>query len=137
MHELSLCSAIADTVAGQAGGRCVRRVRVRVGYYRQVVPDTLAYCWQIQTGGTELEHSELDVVTVPAVVSCHTCGAETTLSVPILLCGSCDGADVELISGEELLIESIDVLDTADVDTADIDTSDVETADVDVAEEVG
>ena len=70
-------------------------------------------------------------------MSCHSCGSETTLSVPILLCGSCDGADVELISGEELLIESIDVVDIADIDTADIDTADIDTADVDMAEGVG
>lgn len=109
MHELSLCSAIADTVAGHAAGRAVHGVRVHIGAYRQVVPDTLTYCWEIQTVGTELEHCELTVVTVPAVITCRTCGEDSTLDSPILLCGSCDGADVRLVTGEEFLIESIDV----------------------------
>jgi hydrogenase nickel incorporation protein HypA/HybF len=109
VHELSLCSAIADTVISNAGGRTVSCVRVRIGAYRQVVPDTLAFCWEMQTAGTELAECELVLTTVSAVVACNTCGEPTTLDSPILLCGSCDGADVRLVAGEEFLIESIDV----------------------------
>lgn len=109
MHELSLCNAIADTVTTYATGRPVRCVRVRIGAYRQVVPDTLAFYWEMQVAGSALAQCELDVETVPAVVSCRTCGADTTLDFPILLCGVCDGADVELVTGEEFQIESIDV----------------------------
>ncbi len=109
MHELSLCNAIADTVTNHAAGRPVRCVRVRIGAYRQVVPDTLAFCWEMQIAGSDLAQCELEVETVPAVIACRTCGAETTLDDPILLCRNCDGADVRLITGEEFLIESIDV----------------------------
>ena len=109
MHELSLCSAIADTVTTYATGRPVRCVRVRIGAYRQVVPDTLAFYWEMQIAGSELAQCALDVETVPAVVSCRACGVDTTLDFPILLCGGCDGADVELVAGEEFQIESIDV----------------------------
>ncbi len=109
MHELALCNAIADTVSAYAAGRRVRCVRVRIGAYRQVVPDTLAFYWEMQIAGSDLAQCELGVETVPAVVSCRTCGADSTLDFPILLCGECDGADVELVAGEEFLIESIDV----------------------------
>lgn len=109
MHELSLCNAIADTVSAYAAGRRIRSVQVRIGAYRQVVPDTLAFVWEMQIAESDLAQCELRVETVPAVVSCRTCGAETTLGYPILLCGECDGADVELVTGEEFLIESIDV----------------------------
>lgn len=109
MHELSLCNATADTVTNHAAGRPVRCVRVRIGAYRQVVPDTLAFCWEMQIAGSDLAQCELELETVPAVIACRTCGAETILDDPILLCRSCDGADVRLITGEEFLIESIDV----------------------------
>lgn len=109
MHELSLCNAIADTVTAHAAGRPVTCVRVRIGAYRQVVPDTLAFCWEMQVAGSDLAQCELELETVPAVVTCRTCGADTTLDFPILLCGACDGADVELVMGEEFQIESIDV----------------------------
>lgn len=109
MHELALCGAIADTVAEHANGRGVRRVHVRIGHFRQVVPDTLTFCWEMQTRGTGLECCELEVDYVPAVVACRTCGVDTTLDAPLMICGSCDGVDVRLTSGEEFLINSIDV----------------------------
>ena len=101
--------AIADTVGERGGGRELVRVIVRIGHLRQVVPDSLQFSWQLLTEGTDLEGCELDVEYVPAVVCCRSCQAETTLDLPILACGSCGGVDVELCSGEELLIASIDV----------------------------
>jgi hydrogenase nickel incorporation protein HypA/HybF len=109
VHELSICSAIAGTVTEHAGGRPVRRVRLRIGHYRQVVPETLSYCWRIRTRGTDLDRCELEVDYVPAAVSCRRCGDRTALDAPALRCGACQSPDVELVSGDELLIESIDV----------------------------
>lgn len=109
MHELSLCRAIADTVIEHADGRAVQRVRVRIGHFRQVVPGTLQHCWDMRVGGGVLDGAVLDVEHVPAVIACRTCRALTTLDVPAMRCASCGGLDVELLSGEEFLIESIDV----------------------------
>ena len=108
MHELALCQAICDTVTRHASGQRVERVEVRIGYFRQVVPDALHFSWDLLTDGTDLAGCALVVDHVPAVVECRACGAHTTLTMPILLCGSCDGSDVSLISGEEFLIASID-----------------------------
>lgn len=109
MHELSLCSAIATSVDEHAGGRTVTSVRLRIGHFRQVVPDTLAFCWGLHTDGGPLAGSTLEIEEVPAVITCATCGAVTTLVHPILVCGSCGGRDVALTSGEEFLIDSIEV----------------------------
>ena len=65
MHELSLCASITDIVRDHAAGRPVRRVRVRVGHLRQVVPDTLAHCWDLVVDGTDLDGTALEVEEVP------------------------------------------------------------------------
>jgi hydrogenase nickel incorporation protein HypA/HybF len=110
VHELSLAQAIADTVCERAAvARDVRRVTVRIGYLRQVVPDSLAFSWDLVTEGTELNGCALDIEHVPAVVRCRACGASTTLDLPVLLCGLCSSDDVELVSGEEFLLVSMDV----------------------------
>ena len=49
MHELALCGSIADIVDRRAAGRPVETVRLRIGELRQVVPDTLDYCWTMVT----------------------------------------------------------------------------------------
>jgi hydrogenase nickel incorporation protein HypA/HybF len=109
MHELSLCQAIVDTVNAHASDHDVRRVTVRVGYLRQAVPDSLTFSWQMLTQGTALDGCELAIEHVPAVVACRVCGTATELDVPLVMCPECGSDDVELVSGEEFLIASIDV----------------------------
>jgi len=109
MHELSLCSSIADTVNAHADGRAVRAVNLRIGHLRQIVPETLQFCWSMQSADSPLANTELVIEHVPAVVSCRPCEATTTLEHPIPVCGTCGSGDVELISGEEFLIASIDL----------------------------
>lgn len=108
MHDLALCQAIVDTVTRRADEQRVERVEVRIGHFRQVVPDSLLFSWELLTDGTDLAGCELVIDHVPAVIKCQACGDETTLSLPIMLCPSCDSADVTLVSGEEFLIASID-----------------------------
>ena len=109
MHELSLCRAIAETAIDHASGRPIERIKLRVGHFRQVVPDTLQFCWDMQTDGTDLDGCVLEVEHIPAVVECSDCGASTTLEHPVVRCGGCGGNNAKLISGDEFLIESIDV----------------------------
>lgn len=113
MHELSLCQAIVDTVQARAGGRVLRRVDVRIGYLRQVVPDSLLFSWEMLTAGTDLDGCELAVEHVPAVIRCRRCGESTQLDLPLLACPRCEGHDVEVIAGEELQIASMDVVEEA------------------------
>ena len=109
MHELSLCGAIVDTVHEHAKNRSVRQVNLTIGHFRQVVPETLLFCWEMRTKETDLHACTLNITTVPAVIECGSCGAETTLTHPILRCGNCDSADTTMTTGEEFLIESIDL----------------------------
>lgn len=109
VHEMSLCEAIASSVAKHADGGTVTSVSIRVGHFRQVVPDALEFCWGMLTEGTNLGGSKLVIEQVPAVVECDGCGAETTLDLPILVCGSCGSDKVTLVSGEEFRIDSFDI----------------------------
>jgi hydrogenase nickel incorporation protein HypA/HybF len=109
MHELSLCSAIAQTATEHADGRAIESIRLRIGHFRQVVPETLHFCWRARVAGTALEGCELVIDHVPATVECAPCGTTTTLEHPVLRCGFCESTEVALVSGDEFLIESIEV----------------------------
>jgi len=108
MHELALCEAIVEAVHRNADGQRVDRVDVRIGYFRQVVPRSLLFSWELLTSGTALAGTELHLEHVPAVIVCDSCGRRTTMDAPILLCPGCESADVELVSGDEFEIASID-----------------------------
>jgi len=110
LHELSICGSIADIAAGYAAGRPVDVINVRVGQLRQVVPDTLVYCWNLVSGQTPLAGSRIVVETVPARIKCRACAHVTEIGpVPVFACGACGGSDAEVISGEEFLITSLEL----------------------------
>jgi hydrogenase nickel incorporation protein HypA/HybF len=108
MHELALCEAIIDTVNRRSDGRPVKRVDVRIGQFRQVVPDSLQFSWTLVTSGTDLDGCALVIEHVPAIIDCRTCGQQSRLKLPILLCEHCESSDVRLSQGEEFLIVSIE-----------------------------
>jgi len=93
VHELSLCGAIANIVTRHAAGRPVSVIHVQVGQLRQVVPDTLVFCWELVSDGTPLAGSRIDVEGVPARMRCRACGS----------------IDAEVISGEEFMVTSLDL----------------------------
>ncbi len=109
MHELALCRAIAQTAIDAAQGRMVKRVNVQVGHLRQVVPAALEQCWSMRVPGTVLDVCELHVDYVPARVRCRSCEEVSELSVPVFACQACASNAVEVISGEEFVVLSIDL----------------------------
>jgi hydrogenase nickel incorporation protein HypA/HybF len=112
MHELSLCGAVADIVARRAGERQVQSVQVRIGELRQVVPDTLSFCWSMITSDTDLDGCELQIERVPAVLRCNACSAEHEMAGrPAFACASCAGFDVSVIAGDEFLVTSLELME--------------------------
>ncbi len=109
MHELSICHSIADIVARHAGDRPVRTVHLRIGQLRQIVPDTLVYCWSLVSQDTALEGSELRVESIPAQIRCAECDRVETLTAPVMQCGMCGGQQVSIVAGDEFLITSLEL----------------------------
>jgi hydrogenase nickel incorporation protein HypA/HybF len=113
VHELSICASIADIATRHAAGRPVSVINVRVGQLRQIVPDTLVYCWGLLCEDTSLAGSRIIVETVPARIRCRSC--ERTADVgdlPVFACAGCGGIDVEIVAGEEFLITSLELAGT-------------------------
>ena len=110
MHELSICSSIADIATRHAAGRTVTVINVRIGQLRQIVPDTLVYCWGLVSADTTLDGSQISVESVPARIQCRSCGRVTDVGeLPVFACGGCGGVDVEIASGEEFLVTSMEL----------------------------
>lgn len=109
MHELSICNSIVGIVRRYAEGRTVRTVNVRIGAMRQIVPETLVYCWSLVTEASDLAGVDLLVERMPAKVRCARCGREQILDEPVLRCETCPDATLDLVQGDEFLITSLDL----------------------------
>jgi len=113
MHELSLSGAIVNTVVKHAEGRPVSVVSLRVGALRQVVPDTLEFYFGFVSKGTVCEGARLEQELIPALLRCASCEREWEIDMPIFMCPGCGTAGrVEVASGEEFEVESIEVEET-------------------------
>jgi hydrogenase nickel incorporation protein HypA/HybF len=109
MHELAIAESIVAIADRHARGRRVTRVEVSVGHLRQVVPSALEFAFELCAHGTRVEGAELALEEVPAAGWCRTCGADSLFDGFPLLCQECGGSDVEIVAGEELRVESLDV----------------------------
>jgi hydrogenase nickel incorporation protein HypA/HybF len=109
VHELSLSSAIVNTVAKHAEGRRVVTVNLRVGRLRQVIPDTLEFYFEFVARDSVCEGAELVQEVIDARLHCQRCEHEWDIEIPAFRCPKCGAADVEVASGDEFEVESIEV----------------------------
>ena len=110
MHELSLCGSIADIASRHAAGRTVTTIHIQVGQLRQIVPDTLIYCWDLVCADTPLEGSKIEVDHIPARMKCRKCGTSALVGdLPVFACPECHAVEAEIISGEEFMITSLEL----------------------------
>jgi hydrogenase nickel incorporation protein HypA/HybF len=113
VHELSLSSAIVDTAVKHAAGRRVSVVNLTVGALRQVVPESLDFYFEIVARGTVCEGARLEQTLVAARARCGGCEREWDLEPLLFRCPGCGEPATEVLSGNELEVESIEVEEEA------------------------
>ncbi len=112
MHELAVCQSLLEQVqrvAADHGAERVERIRVRIGPLSGVEPELLTSAYTIAAAGTIAEGAELDIEPAPVRVHCITCGAETDALPNRLLCGACGDWHTRLVSGDDLLLASLEL----------------------------
>jgi hydrogenase nickel incorporation protein HypA/HybF len=109
MHELALAEAVVAIAERHTQGRRVARVELEVGALRQVVPDALAFSFELVAAGTPVEGAELALEEVPVRVRCRACRAETGADAFPFSCGRCGELDIEVTQGEEFQVVALEV----------------------------
>jgi hydrogenase nickel incorporation protein HypA/HybF len=112
MHEISIAESIvqiAEAKACEQNAQSIQVVKLRLGTFTTIVPDALQFAFEICRQGTLAQNARLDIEIVPMVVRCVVCERSTgPLHGVCLICERC-GFPLEIISGEELQIEYIEV----------------------------
>jgi hydrogenase nickel incorporation protein HypA/HybF len=109
VHELSVATAVLGTALKHADGRPVSEVGVRVGALRQVVPESLRFYFEIVARDSPCEGASLILTEVDARLRCSACGQEWTPVWAEFRCSGCGAAEVDVVSGDELLVDYIEV----------------------------
>ena len=113
MHEMGIAQQIIDIAAASipAGMTVARveRVNLKIGRLSAVVPESLRFCFEIVSQDTPLAGAELAIEETPILARCKDCGARWTIEEPVFTCKDCNSGRLEILSGRELDIVSIEV----------------------------
>jgi hydrogenase nickel incorporation protein HypA/HybF len=113
MHEASIAQSIIETIegriaAGDITGR-VRAITLTIGRLTTVVPDNLCFLFQVLAEDTVLNGVKLEIDHVPIRVVCRACRARYEIKDVDFRCPRCNSPDLDIVSGRELMIESVEV----------------------------
>jgi hydrogenase nickel incorporation protein HypA/HybF len=109
MHELGITQEIIALVSERTRGARVRRVVLEIGKLAAVLPDAVQFCFDLCSEGTPVEGATLEIVAIPGMGRCRTCGALVALEQPFGQCG-CGNTDLEWLAGEELTIREVELV---------------------------
>ena len=107
MHELSIASNIIDAMRdyqSERGNPILTAVGIRIGALSDVVPDALAFGFEVLTRETEHENTELKIEHIQPRGRCRDCKNEFDVNDLLFVCTKCESANVDLICGQELEI---------------------------------
>ena len=110
MHELAICQALVEQIelVGKRQEGRVTRVLVSIGPLSGVEGTLLTTAYPLACAGTRAEGSALICEETPVRIRCSSCRGETAASANRLVCGLCGDWRTELITGDELLLKSIE-----------------------------
>jgi hydrogenase nickel incorporation protein HypA/HybF len=107
VHEFSIGANLVAAVLEELARLKTPPGALRVAH--QIVPDTIVFAYNSLSQDTPAAGSKLVLRPVPVTACCKACGWEGALDVPLFLCGACQSGDVEVITGMELQLESLEV----------------------------
>jgi hydrogenase nickel incorporation protein HypA/HybF len=90
----------------------VAALHLRLGLLSGVVKDALEFSFDLAAEGTAIAGARLEVEEVPVIVFCPECRAERELpGLQSFRCPICGGDMADVVSGRELELVSMEVLD--------------------------
>jgi hydrogenase nickel incorporation protein HypA/HybF len=112
MHELAICQAImnqVETLAKEHHANRIRSVSVRIGPLSGIEPQLLELAFPLVSAGTVAEGSQLIILHPEIRIRCPTCNTVSVATPLRLACPACSQWRTELLSGDEMLLASVEM----------------------------
>jgi hydrogenase nickel incorporation protein HypA/HybF len=113
MHEIDLAVEIVALAREQMLQNCASRVTMvglKVGELSCVAAEALRFAFDAAAQGTEVSGALLKIEQVAATARCHRHGVVTLQLGLGLVCPHCKTPTLELLSGEALTLETLEVV---------------------------
>lgn len=116
MHELAICQSLInqlETIAAERNAQSICLIVVGIGPLSGVEAQLLKNAYPVASAGTVADKAEIVIEVLPVKVKCNECGCESETRPNKLICKNCGNWRTTLISGDELLLLSVE-LETAE-----------------------
>jgi len=112
MHELAICQSLinqVESIALQHRAKSVSLIVVGIGPLSGVEAQLLKNAYPIASAGSVAENTELVIEYLPVKIKCNNCGCESDALPNKLVCKQCGNWQTSLVSGDELLLMSVEL----------------------------
>jgi len=112
MHELSLAMSVREIVEDAAeknGSKKVNEVNIIVGEFSSVSTDALEFAMEVVKRDSVFEKAKINIKSTKTILSCRQCRGETVMEDYIFKCGACGSTSVQIVSGDRMYVDSIDI----------------------------
>ena len=115
MHEMGIAEQLVkiamDAIPADMEDPRVETLNLKIGKLASVVEHSLTFCFEIITKDTPMEGVNLVIEEVPVTIRCRSCQKEWTVDTPMFKCPDCEEAEVEMLTGREIEIVSMELAD--------------------------
>lgn len=111
MHEFSITKALVDlcnTEAEKNNLTKIYKIHLKVGKFTGFSSDSIEFYFEHLKPNTKCQDAHISFTEVPIRIRCASCGKENVIDEPILVCPDCGKMSIEVISGREFFVESIE-----------------------------
>ncbi|MEL1134900.1 hydrogenase maturation nickel metallochaperone HypA [Desulfitobacterium sp. THU1] len=112
MHEMSLMGGVFEVIERTLAQHQVKKVtlvKLKIGKLTNAEPEALQMAFEAYAKGTVSEGAELQIELIPVKGRCKGCGDEFLVAGLLFACPTCQHIGIDIIEGEELLLESLEV----------------------------
>ena len=112
MHELSITESLLNTASDYARKNNAKKVTVLnlvIGELSGIVDESIQFYWNMISENSICERSILHFDKRKAIMICLSCQKEFELAGELSPCPSCSSMDLKFLTGNEFLLESIEI----------------------------
>ena len=116
MHELQIAQNIVkiteDEVRKSGLTQSISAINLKIGKMHTAIQESLRFSFDVlKRDRAQLQQAELIISEMPVKIRCRVCAKTQLITDPIFVCSGCSSTDIEIISGDELFIDSIEFMD--------------------------
>ena len=104
-----LMNIAIDAIPEDVENPKIERLNLKIGRLAAVVEHSLTFCFEVITKDTPLEGAQIVIDEIPVMVKCKECHNEWEVEGPVFTCPNCQDGEVEMLTGREIEITSIEL----------------------------